>query len=179
MEEKLSDGEHARASKLGPSYRHAWGRRRDGARPSRLKAALQSAWKAGMHSGWKMPHSCSLSGRPCAARPIPYSRTIPYSSYPLLANPGSGSARPYTGPAVRCASLRVSGVAGPDLGPGLAPGSAPVDPGPCLAPGLRPCQARHRPPTQGTGFQPSLGTLCVPEACSILDPTSSRTCVHW
>ena len=38
-----------------------------------------------------------------------------------------------TGPAVRCAFLRVSGVTGQDPGPGLAPGR-------------RPCRARHRPP---------------------------------
>ena len=38
-----------------------------------------------------------------------------------------------TGPAVRSAFLRVSGVTGQDPGPGLAPGR-------------RPCRARHRPP---------------------------------
>ena len=73
------------------------------------------------------------------------------------------------------------------------------DPGPGLAPGLRTCRACSRalplsrssklqPPTQGTGFQPALGSLRVPAAVPqvapqqrlhrILDPNSSRTCVH-
>ena len=63
---------------------------------------------------------------------------------PASPTPLRGLRPTVTGPVVRCALLRASGVAGHDPGPGLAPGP-------------RPCRARHRPPRRDLGSSPPLG----------------------
>ena len=68
------------------------------------------------------------------------------TSQPDPAAPRASAQPGPTGPAVRCALLRVSGTAG--RGP---------DPGPGLAAGLGPCRSRHRPPLRALGSSPPLG----------------------
>ena len=98
-----------------------------------------------------------------------------------------------TGPAVRCALLRVSGSAGPRYrGPALLPGSALSmlqGSGPVDAPEPQPCRARHHPPRSSLGSSPPLGRFASQRLrrqrlrrsgfAALWTPPLSRTCVHW